>query len=108
MPNEANAHKQFLKDVTNATRNPSCPTKFHCFSKVLKLMWTEVWKVWFHQTAQSEAAAKSEIQCNKCSLNANIYEATTSSRPGQAEEKFLVSVASATGNFWKSTRDSQC
>ena len=55
-----------------------------------------MWKVWFHQTAQSEAAAKSEIQCNKCSLNANIYEATTSSRPGQAEEKFLVSVASAT------------
>lgn len=89
MPNEANAHKQFLKDVTNATKKKpiwvSCPAKFHCFSKVLKLMWTEVWKVWFHQTAQLEAAEKSEIQCNKCSCKCLQGYHVFPSWPGRGE-----------------------
>ena len=109
MPNEANAHKQFL-DVTKAYKSnrlgaypSSLPRKIpNWFSEALKLMWTEVWKVWFHQTAQLEAVAKSEIQ------KIFMQMSTVSSCPGQAEEKFLVSVASATGSFWKSPRDFQC
>lgn len=32
-------------------------------AKVLKLMWTEVWKVWFHQTAQSDSMQQMFIEC---------------------------------------------